>query len=108
MITPYWERAEFPHHLVAKIAALGLGGATIKGYGCPGLGITANAMACLEMARVDASMATFFLVHNFLALLTVGLLVSMEALCLLWRASLHLHCCTNVVLLPDSRHACAP
>jgi acyl-CoA oxidase len=34
-----------------------------------------NAMAVVEMARVDASVATFFLVHNFLALITVGLLV---------------------------------
>jgi hypothetical protein len=29
----------------------------------------------MEMARVDASVSTFYLVHNFLALLTIGLLV---------------------------------
>lgn len=35
MIVDYWERAEFPFELVPKLAALGLGGATMKGYGCP-------------------------------------------------------------------------
>jgi len=75
VITDYWERAEFPFPLLPKLAALGLGGATIKGYGCSGLGILAHGLAAAEMARVDASVATFSLVHNFLALLTVGLLV---------------------------------
>jgi hypothetical protein len=35
----------------------------------------ANAIAVVELARVDASVATFHLVHGFLALITVGLLV---------------------------------
>lgn len=78
IITEYWERAEFPFELVPKLAALGLGGATMKGYGCPGLSIMANAMAAVEFARVDASLATFSLVHNFLALITIGLLGSEE------------------------------
>lgn len=39
MITEYWERAEFPFELVPKIAALNLGGATMKGYGCPVRGV---------------------------------------------------------------------
>jgi len=38
----------------------------------------ANAMAAVEFARVDASLATFSLVHNFLALITIGLLGSEE------------------------------
>lgn len=33
VITPYWERAEFPYELVAPLKALNIGGATIKGYG---------------------------------------------------------------------------
>ena len=45
-----------------------------QGHGCAGLSTTENALACLELARVDASVATFHLVHNFLALLTIGLL----------------------------------
>jgi hypothetical protein len=34
-----------------------------------------SAMAVVEMARVDASVATFNLVHTFLAMVTIDLLV---------------------------------
>ena len=37
VINDYWERAEFPFELVPKLAALGVVGGTIEGYGCPGL-----------------------------------------------------------------------
>jgi hypothetical protein len=33
-------------------------------------------MATMELARVDASCATYYLVHTFLAMLTVALMVS--------------------------------
>ncbi|EFJ49890.1 hypothetical protein VOLCADRAFT_58804 [Volvox carteri f. nagariensis] len=78
VIADYWERAEFPHPLVPGFAALGLAGGAIKGYGCPGLSILSNAMAVVEIARVDASMSTFLLVHSYLAMLTIGLLGSEE------------------------------
>jgi hypothetical protein len=32
-------------------------------------------MATMELARVDASCATFYLVHTFLAMLTIALMV---------------------------------
>lgn len=35
----------------------------------------ANAMAVIEIARVDASMSTFLLVHSYLCMLTINLLV---------------------------------
>ncbi|GFR46240.1 hypothetical protein Agub_g7786 [Astrephomene gubernaculifera] len=76
VIADYWERAEFPHQLVPSFATLGLAGGAIKGYGCPGHSILANAMAVIETARVDASMSTFLLVHSYLAMLTIGLLGS--------------------------------
>jgi len=79
LIASYWERAEFPHQLVPSFAALDLAGGNIRGYGCPGLGIVANAMAVIEIARVDASMSTFLLVHSYLAMLTIELLVSGSA-----------------------------
>jgi hypothetical protein len=34
-------------------------------------------MATMELARVDASCATYYLVHTFLAMLTVSLMVRM-------------------------------
>lgn len=43
-----------------------------QGYGCPGLSITANAVATAEIARVDASCSTFVLVHSSLGMLTIG------------------------------------
>eukprot|EP00879_Flechtneria_rotunda_P008554 GHRR01008961.1.p1 GENE.GHRR01008961.1~~GHRR01008961.1.p1 ORF type:complete len:348 (+),score=100.87 GHRR01008961.1:85-1128(+) len=78
IITDYWERAEFPHQIAPLLKALNIGGGTIKGYGCAGLSITAAAMATLEMARVDASIGTFYLVHTFLAMLTIALMGNEE------------------------------
>lgn len=46
-----------------------------------GMSIMANAMAVVEVARVDASLSTFLLVHSYLAMLTIGLLVSHRPLC---------------------------
>ncbi len=40
-----------------------------------GGGVTLSAMAVIEIARVDASMSTFLLVHSYLAMLTISLLV---------------------------------
>ena len=62
IIADYWERAEFPHELVPKLAKLNLGGATLKGNGCPGQSLIGAAMAVIEIARVDGSMSTFLMV----------------------------------------------
>ncbi|KHN44704.1 Acyl-coenzyme A oxidase 4, peroxisomal [Glycine soja] len=70
---PQWEKAEFPFHVIPKFAALRIAGGTIKGYGCPGLSITGSAVATAEVARVDASCSTFYLVHSSLAMLTIAL-----------------------------------
>ncbi|KAK9820949.1 hypothetical protein WJX81_003664 [Elliptochloris bilobata] len=78
VIADFWERAEFPHHLIPRLATLGLGGATLTGYGCPGQSMLGAAMGVTEVARVDGSISTFFLVHNSLAVLTIGLLGSEE------------------------------
>lgn len=42
-----------------------------------GMTMMANAVAVIEIARVDGSMSTFLLVHSYLAMLTIGLLVSL-------------------------------
>uniref|UniRef100_K7L1W0 Acyl-coenzyme A oxidase 4, peroxisomal n=1 Tax=Glycine max TaxID=3847 RepID=K7L1W0_SOYBN len=73
IMTEYWEKAEFPFHVIPKFAALRIAGGTIKGYGCPGLSITGSAVATAEVARVDASCSTFYLVHSSLAMLTIAL-----------------------------------
>ncbi|XP_008793066.1 acyl-coenzyme A oxidase 4, peroxisomal [Phoenix dactylifera] len=73
IMAAYWEKAEFPFHVIPKLATLRLAGGTIKGYGCPGLSITGSAIATAEVARVDASCSTFILVHSSLAMLTIAL-----------------------------------
>ncbi|KAJ4979797.1 hypothetical protein NE237_010577 [Protea cynaroides] len=73
IMTEHWEKAEFPFHVIPKIATMGVAGGNIKGYGCPGLSITGNAIATAEVARVDASCSTFILVHSSLAMLTIAL-----------------------------------
>ena len=78
IINDYWERAEFPFELVPKLAALGLAGADIKGYGCPGLSPVAAGLMALELARGDASVCTFFGVHSGLAMHAISLLGSEE------------------------------
>ncbi|XP_073034594.1 acyl-coenzyme A oxidase 4, peroxisomal [Primulina eburnea] len=78
IMAKYWEKAEFPFEVVPKLSALSIAGSTIKGYGCPGLSITASAIATAELARVDASCSTFILVHSCLAMLTIGLCGSEE------------------------------
>uniref|UniRef100_A0A0E0A9B0 Acyl-CoA dehydrogenase/oxidase C-terminal domain-containing protein n=1 Tax=Oryza glumipatula TaxID=40148 RepID=A0A0E0A9B0_9ORYZ len=65
IIPKFWEKAEFPFILFQR-----------WGYGCPGLSGTAHAMCFLEIARVDASIASFFLVQSCLAMLSIAQLGS--------------------------------
>ncbi len=60
IIADCWERAEFPFQLVPKLAALGIGGDTVKGYGCAGLSAVGAGLAAMELARGDGSIYTFF------------------------------------------------
>jgi glutaryl-CoA dehydrogenase len=78
VINDYWERAEFPFALVPKIAALGLAGGTVEGYGCPGMSATAAGLVSMEWARADGSMGTFFGVHSNLAMQAIAMLGSEE------------------------------
>ncbi len=78
IINDYWERAEFPFELVPKIAALGIAGGSIQGYGCPGMSAVASGLIALELARGDASICTFFGVHSGLAMNSIAMLGSEE------------------------------
>jgi glutaryl-CoA dehydrogenase len=78
IINDYWERAEFPFELIPKIAALGIAGGSIQGYGCPGMSVTAAGLVAVELARGDASICTFFGVHSGLAMTSLSLLGSEE------------------------------
>lgn len=78
IINDYWERAEFPFELIPKLAALGIAGGSIQGYGCPGMSPVAAGLVALELARGDASVCTFFGVHSGLAMSSISMLGSEE------------------------------
>jgi glutaryl-CoA dehydrogenase len=78
IINPYWERAEFPHELVPKLAGLGIAGFQIPGYGSPGMSNVTAGLVILELARGDLSISTFAGVHSALAMMSIALLGSEE------------------------------
>jgi alkylation response protein AidB-like acyl-CoA dehydrogenase len=58
-----WERGEFPFQLVPKLAALGICGDTIKGYGCAGLSAVGAGLAAMDK-QFDRPIASFQLVQD--------------------------------------------
>jgi glutaryl-CoA dehydrogenase len=67
IIDDYWARDKFPFEVIAKLAVLGIGGVGYRGYGSTGGSMLLNGFISMELARVDASIATFWGVHTGLA-----------------------------------------
>lgn len=74
----FWERGEFPFHLVPKLADLGISGDTVEGYGCAGLSAVGAGLAAMELARGDGSVYTFFGATSGFAINTIHALGSEE------------------------------
>jgi long-chain acyl-CoA synthetase len=55
VINGYWERAEFPWPLIAKLGATGLVGDGIEGYGCPEMDPLSAGLVTMELHRGDGS-----------------------------------------------------
>src|SRR5712692_5418114 len=68
IINKYWIEDSFPFELLPAIKELGIGGLGMQGYGCRGGSAMLFGLAAMEMCRVDSSIATFFGVHNGLAM----------------------------------------
>lgn len=68
----YWERAEFPHQVVPGLARLGLLGPAWEESRHFGNSAAYRGWTALELARVDASVATFVGVQSGLAMGSVG------------------------------------
>jgi alkylation response protein AidB-like acyl-CoA dehydrogenase len=68
IITKYWAADEFPFELLPAFKELNLGGVGMQGYGCRGGSALLFGLVAMEMSRVDSSIATFFGVHNGLAM----------------------------------------
>jgi glutaryl-CoA dehydrogenase len=78
VIGDYWQRAEFPFELIAKMAELGIVGDGIEGYGCPQMSPTASGLINMELSRGDGSLGTFLGVQSGLAMRSIALLGSQE------------------------------
>ena len=78
VINDYWDRAEFPFPLVAKIAELGISARRSRATAAPGLSRLAAGMVTLEMSRGDGSVNTFIGVQSGLAMGSIALLGSEE------------------------------
>src|SRR6266568_3019546 len=68
IITKYWVDDAFPFELLPAIKELNIGGAGMEGYGCRGGSELLFGLIAMEMSRFDSSIATFFGVHNGLAM----------------------------------------
>ncbi|NSL86494.1 acyl-CoA dehydrogenase [Chitinophaga sp. Mgbs1] len=76
IVNEYWLKAEFPFEIIPKFAALNICGVTYDGYGCPNRSYLMEGIIAMEMARVDASIATFFGVQSGLAMGSIYMLGS--------------------------------
>jgi glutaryl-CoA dehydrogenase len=68
IITKYWVDDAFPFELLPAMKELNIGGVGMEGYGCRGGSELLFGLVAMEMSRFDASIATFFGVHNGLAM----------------------------------------
>src|SRR4029077_5732104 len=71
IITKYWVEDSFPFELLPGIKELNIGGVGLKGYGCRGGSPLLAGLVAMELARIDASIATFFGVHSGLAMSSI-------------------------------------
>ena len=76
LVNRYWLKGEFPFEIIPRLAELNICGVTYEGYGCPHLPFLMEGILAMEMARVDASIATFFGVQSGLAMGSIYLLGS--------------------------------
>jgi alkylation response protein AidB-like acyl-CoA dehydrogenase len=68
VITKYWVEDAFPFELLPGFKELGIGGLGMNGYGCAGGSLALLGFVLMEIARIDPSFATFFGVHDGLAM----------------------------------------
>ncbi len=68
IVNDYWLRDQFPFELIPKFKELNICGVTYAGYGCPNLPFIMEGLLAMEMARIDASIATFFGVQSGLSM----------------------------------------
>ncbi|MFF8938530.1 acyl-CoA dehydrogenase family protein [Streptomyces paradoxus] len=73
LVNENWAKGEFPAELIGLFRESGLAGLPYEGYGehRPAVSNLLSGLLALEMTRTDASVSTFFGVHNGLAMYSV-------------------------------------
>ncbi|MFD9965192.1 acyl-CoA dehydrogenase family protein [Amycolatopsis sp. NPDC058986] len=73
LVNEAWAKGEFPREFIGKFRSLDLAGLAYEGYSeyKPAASNLLIGMTAMEMSRVDASSATFFGVHNGLAMYSI-------------------------------------
>ncbi|MEU9311926.1 acyl-CoA dehydrogenase family protein [Streptomyces sp. NPDC048256] len=73
LVAEHWADGTFPMELISRFRESGLVGLSYEGYGDhgPAASHLLTGMMAMEMSRVDASVATFFGVHNGLAMYAI-------------------------------------
>src|SRR5262247_280679 len=78
IINKYWVEDAFPFEILPAFKELNIGGLGIEGYGCAGGSQLLLGLVAMEMARFDASIATFFGVQSGLSMGSIALVGSEE------------------------------
>lgn len=63
-----FEHERFPRELIPEIAALGLLGSSLEGYGCAGLNAISYGLICQELERGDSGLRSFVSVQSSLCM----------------------------------------
>ena len=68
VIRKHFEEHTFPRELVPEIAALGLLGSSLAGYGCAGMNAVSYGLICQELERGDSGIRSFVSVQSSLCM----------------------------------------
>ncbi len=71
VIRECFEQHRFPGELIPKLAALGVFGAQLDGYGCAGLGAVACGLIAQELERGDSAIRSFYSVQSALCMFPI-------------------------------------
>jgi glutaryl-CoA dehydrogenase len=71
VIRECFEQHRFPRELVPQLAALGVFGAQLEGYGCAGLGAVACGLIATELERGDSAIRSFYSVQSALCMFPI-------------------------------------
>ena len=64
LVPAHFEASTFPSEIIPLLKKLNINGLCNSGYGAPGFSALMSGIITMELFRTDASVATFFLVHN--------------------------------------------